>query len=228
MNTILKRKLHFTISLLHSGDLKSIWEAFKRRLKSEEIAYGFRRDLDLEYNRPKSLKKISIRKAIEQDAPFFKDRRNDGLIEQFETCYVAITPDNTPCCRLWLIDASQNEKLRNTWGETFPELKENEVLIENVFTIPKFRGFGILPVAVDEVVRIAKDKGLKYAITFGETKNDLTTRSFAYAGFDPYILRRKKWFLFRRTIHFEEVPEAYQKTYEKLTAVYRKRREPKP
>lgn len=202
-----------------------VWEAFRRRLGSEEIAIGFRRDLDKVFAEPKSLMKITVRKAVPEDATYFQDRRNDGLIERFQTCYVALAKDGTPCSRLWLIDASQNELLQETWRGTFPELQPDEVLIENVYTVPKYRGFGILPLVVDQVVKAGKKSGIRYALTFGELKNTITSRSFTYAGFDPYILRRKKWRFFMRTISFEEIPADILKQYEAETAMYRQKRE---
>lgn len=224
MASVIKRKLKYAITLLHLGDFKSLWDALARRIKSEEIAIGFRRDIEIDIPKPRSLKKISVIEAREEDAKFFDDKRNDGLIEQFDTCYVAITKDQIPCARLWLIDHSQNGKLKKAWGDIFPELERNEMLIENVYTIPKFRGFGILPVMVDEVVRTKVEEGIRYAITFGELKNKLTTRSFAYAGFEPYILRRKKWILFKRTITFEKVPADVMESFDKLTAFYKRKR----
>lgn len=225
MSSIFKRKLQFAISLLRSGNIVLVWEAFRRRLGSEEIAIGFRRDLEKEFAEPKSLMKISVRKAIPEDAKYFQDRRNDGLIERFETCYVALTKEGIPCSRLWLIDASQNELLKDTWNATFPELQPDEVLIENVYTVPKYRGFGILPLVVDKVVKAGRKSGIRYALTFGELKNTITSRSFAYAGFDPYILRRKRWTLFIRRISFENVPADILEQYEKDTALYRQKRE---
>lgn len=225
MAFVVKRKIKFALSLLLSGNIKLVWEAFRRRIGSEEIAIGFRRDLSKDFAQPKSLLKISVRPAVPEDAAFFQDKRNDGLIEQFETCYVAETKDGIPCSRLWLIDASQNQKLQATWEGIFPELNPDEALIENVFTVPKFRGFGILPLVVDQVVKAGKQSGVRYALTFGELTNINTSRSFAYAGFDPFILRRKKWTFFVRRVSFEKIPQDILEQYEKETALYRRKRE---
>lgn len=221
MGKTLIRKLAFTIQLIKEGKIGLVWDALLRRFYSEEIALGFKRDLQINYRKPKTLMPVSIRRASVGDEQYFLDRRNDGLINKFETCYVAVNKEGIPCCRLWLIDASQNDALKLVWGNIFPKLKKEEVLIENVYTVPRFRGFGILPAVVDEVLKNGRELGARYALTFGELSNYNTSRAFAYAGFEPYILRRKKWFLFRKNISFDEIPEAVLKDYHKVVAAYK-------
>ena len=129
-------------------------------------------------------------------AIWFIDNPNNGLIHKFNTCYVGLTKEQIPCARVWLIDASENKKLKSIWGKRFPQLKKDEVLLENVFTVPKYRGMGIIPAFLYDVAETSKDLGAKYAITFGEVKNKNTSRSYNYAGFSPYIVRRVSYFLF--------------------------------
>ena len=217
----LKKKVAFTISLIHKGNRKEVWDAFLRRINSEEIAYGFKRDLNKKITKPRTLLMINTRVFQQGDEQYFLERKNDGLINEFQTCYVATTKEGIPCFHLWLIDFSQNKILKKIWGNTFPMLSKDEMLIENVYTVPKYRGMGIFPAVLNEIAEKSKILGANYNISFGETSNINMSRSFAYAGFEPYILRRKKWFLFRKSITFEEIPLELMEEYTRYTAAYR-------
>src|SRR5690606_12808226 len=111
--------------------------------------------------------------------------------------------------------------LKKVWGDTFPKLKPDEFLVENVYTVPKFRGAGIFPAVLHEIAEKSKALGAKYLISFGETNNVNMSRSFAYAGFFPYVLRTKKNFLFNRTIFFEDIPDELMSDYNGYTAAFR-------
>lgn len=217
----IKAKLLFAIGLIGSGNIKYVWQAFVRRIKSEEVAYGFKRDLEVRYAKPRTLLKISTRVYKQNDGQFFTERKNDGLINEFHTCYVGVTKEGIPCCHLWLIDASQNEKLKKVWGNTFPTLGKHELLVENVYTVPKYRGLGIFPGFLDDIVEKGRALGAKSIISFGEASNINLSRSFVYAGFQPYIVRRKKWFLFRKSISFEQISEEEMRIFNTHTAAYK-------
>lgn len=217
MSGVIKSKLTFINKLIKAGKFKLIWAAFIRRINSEALAFGFKKDLSVAHPMPRTLRKISTRVFNSDDEVYFTDNANDRLIFQFQTCYVGVTGDNIPCSRLWLIDASQNPKLKAVWGDNFPTLNEDEVLLENLFTLPKYRGMGIMPSIMHQIANKSKAEGAKYAITFGAVNNTNTSRSYHYAGFQPYILRKVKWFLFRKSISYHEIPNDLQTAYNNIT-----------
>lgn len=209
-------KISYLFRLIKEGNLSRIWEAFSTRIYSEWLSFGYRRDLHAEVKKPRTLLNLDVRPSIPSDEPYFKENYKDGLINQFKTCYVGTTKDGDPCCRLWIIDSSQNQMLQKDWKDIFPLLKPNEVLFENLYTIPKYRGLGAMPFFMDSLCDIAKEMNADYAITFSAVKNLTTIRTYSYAGFRPYILRRKKWFLFKRTITFEPIPENLIEYYNQI------------
>jgi hypothetical protein len=215
MSSNLFSKIALLPKLIKEGRAKYLWKAFLNRLYSKEIAFGFKRDLSIPYKKPRTLKPNTIRESIKEDDVYFIDNPNNGLINNFKTCYVGITKEEVPCARVWLIDSSENNKLKAIWGNRFPQLKPDEVLLENVFTVPKFRGMGIIPAFLYDVSEISKDLGATYAITFGEVKNINTTRSYSYAGFSPYIVRTVSYFLFIKSIKYEAVSSEYLEFYNK-------------
>jgi len=218
MSSVIKSKIAFINKLIKGGQFNLIWDAFARRIYSEELAFGFKKDLSIPGQKPRALKKISTRVFNSGDELYFSDNSNDRLIFEFQTCYVGIIEEDIPCSRLWLIDASQNEKLKNIWGDNFPPLNSDEVLLENVFTRPKYRGLGIMPSFLYQIAEKGKAQGAKYAITFGSVNNTNTSRSFHYAGFHPYVLRKVKWSFFNKTISYLEIPADLKSFHDKITS----------
>jgi len=215
-NKILKR-IVFVQKLIREGKIKQIWKSISNRIKSEDIAYGLKRDLNKVHPKPRVLMDISIRLAKEGDTDYFSmDNSNNGLIDPIPDCYVAVTKEDIPCFRLWMIDSSQNSTLNEIWNDTFPELKKDEVLLESAFTIPKYRGLGLQPFAVYSISEKAKDFGNNYAITFTSLDNINSLRSLDYAGFEPFTLRKEKCFLFKKSVVFEDIPNDLLEYYDKI------------
>lgn len=206
-----------TRSLIDRGDYRFFWQIFKKKIYSTEMAFGFKLNLEQGVKLRKALIPINIRLSQKEDDIYFLDNKTTGLIERLKTCYIATNKEGIPCFRCWLIDHSQNNKLRQFWGNTFPPLNHDELLIENVFTNPKFRGLGIFPAVLGLVSEEGKKLGAKYTISFGEVSNKNTTRSMAYAGFKPYIYRKVDWFLFRKKVTFLPIPENLLKDYYEIT-----------
>ncbi|MEO8933327.1 MAG: hypothetical protein ABI295_03395 [Xanthomarina sp.] len=215
MSSNLFRKMALVPKLIKEGQIKYLWTAFLNRLYSKEIAFGFKRDLSIPYKKPRTLKPITIREFQKEDDHFFVENPNNGLIYSFHTCYVGVTKESIPCARVWLIDSSQNHTLKDIWGARFPQLKPDEVLLENVFTVPKYRGMGVIPVFLFEVAEKSRDLGAKYVITFGEVNNINTSRSYDYAGFSPYIIRTVSYFLFIKSVKFQAVSDEKRTFYNK-------------
>lgn len=215
-NKILKR-IVFVQRLIKEGKVKQVWKSFSNRIKSEDIAYGLKRDLNKDHPKPRVLMGVSVRLAKESDGDYFTmDNSNNGLINPIPDCYVAVTKEDIPCFRLWMIDSSQNSTLNDIWKGTFPELKKDEVLLESAFTIPKYRGLGLQPFAVYSISDKAKDFGANYAITFSSLDNINSLRSLDYAGFKPFTLRREKYFLFKKSVIFEDIPSNLLEYYNKI------------
>jgi hypothetical protein len=216
MSYFLKR-VNFIFSQLKKGKFSSLRRSFLKRLYYKETSLGFKLDLNRELTKPRSLKKIEIRKSIKGDEAFFiSDDSNNGLIDQIKTCYVATINDGIPCFRCWMIDFTQNKKLEEIWGSTFPTLQKDEVLLESAYTIPQYRGLGLHPAVMHQVAMKSKEFGANFAISFSYISNINSLRSFNYAGFYPYILRKEKYFLFRKSVSFEEIPPEILEYYNKI------------
>ena len=138
--TIKMRKLILRLfHLMRKGEIAFLIKGVSKRLYSKTEAFGLKRDLSIPFKFPNAQIAISIRPFKLEDASYFEaDLQNDGLTEKaISKCYVAVTDNDEPCCRLWLMDSSESEKIRAFWGDAFPNLNSDEALIESVFTVPK-------------------------------------------------------------------------------------------
>lgn len=217
MSGALFKKIAFAIKLIKEGKIKQILKGFMNKIKSEDKAFGLKRDLHKPHAKPRALIDLSVRLATESDADYFTmDNSNNGLIDPIPECYVATTKDGTPCFRLWMIESKNYFMLNDIWPNTFPELKDDEVILESAFTIPKYRGVGIQPIAVYLTSDKAKDFGANTAITFTSLDNINSLRSLDYAGFKPYIMRKEKYFLFKKSVVFEEISTEDMAFYNKI------------
>lgn len=209
-NTILR-----IFDLIKKGELKFMIKGISKRILSKTEAFGLNRDLTIEFETPNAQLDILIRPLKAEDIPHFTaDLQNDGLIEKdIPTCYVATNFEGTPLYRQWLMDATQNKSIKEFWGQSFPTLKKDEALAESVFTIPAYRGKGIMPAAVDLISRKAMDSGVRYVMLFVELDNIPSLKGCHRSGFSPFVLRTEKWFLFKRNITFEDVPKDLMDLY---------------
>ena len=203
--------------LIKKGELKFMLAGISKRIISKNESFGLKRDLTIPYQNPDALIDISIRLFRAEDKDHFtKDLQNEGLIEkEIPNCYVAASKDDTPCFREWFISWKQNSGIKEFWGESIPVLKEGEALLESAFTVPNFRGHNIMPAAISKIVENGTDVGIKWVITFVAIDNIPSLKGCHRSGFSPYILRTEKWFLFKKTMTFLEIPKELMDTYSK-------------
>lgn len=213
------KKIFFITDLLKNGEYLFVWNGIKKRIKSKNLAIGLKRDLSFEWEPPRSLIDLSIRRYQSDDSDYFiLDNSNHGLIEKnINSCYVATNKDGAPCFRQWLMDSSENPKINAFWGNSYPELKNDEALLESAYTIPKYRGFGIMPAATNLISEKGKEQGIKHIITFVPKNNINALRAIVYAGYQPYILRTENWFLFRKQVSFDEISSELLEFFNKST-----------
>lgn len=186
------------------------------RFSSESAAIGLRRDLSIPIERPDAAIKISIRQITDRDIPLILDANAVGLSgeekwlrtarrrlldAQFGTCFVAVTADDYPCYMQWLFSHRDNGSIKSYFGGLFPELAEDEALLESAFTPESFRGKRIMPAAMARIAEKASDLNARSVITFVGVDNTPSLKGCARAGFQPYANVTQKWRLFRcRTV----------------------------
>ncbi len=209
------KKINTVIHLLLKGEFKVIFKGISKRLYSEINSFGLKRDLNIAFESPKALINITIRLSKSTDNNYFKqEHSNVGLTEEnILNCYVAVNKNDTPCYRQWLIGYSQNSKIQSFFNNLFPILKEDEALLEGAFTLPNFRGKRIMPAAMSRISEKGVDIGARFIITFVNINNIPSLKGCKRSGFSPYILRKEKWFLFKRKITYITIPNELAQKY---------------
>lgn len=219
MSNKLLGKINFVFNQIKKGRFKTVFKGISRKIYSENISFVLKLDLTQELKKPLSFVKISVRLYEDSDEKYFlEDQENISLIKQLPKCYVAITEDGSPCYRQWIIDENQNKKIKEFWGNTYPQLNKGEVLMESAFTVPKYRGMGVMPLALYLIAEKSKKLGVKNLITITPEKNINSLRATHYMGFKPYLLQKSRCILFNKKTTYQELTEDFLAHYNSLTS----------
>lgn len=218
-------------NLLLEGHYSVFYHEFQNRLHSESLSFGLQRDLHEPFDNPSAKIKINIRHLQEDDVETLlgeevSDMVNPRIIAsqlaiidaKIPTCYVAVTSTDKPCYMQWLIGPEDNDKIKSHFKGVFPLLKPQEALLEGAYGNPKFRGLRIMPAAMAQIAEKASLINARWVNTFVDVTNIASLKGCRRSGFEPYILRKESWFLFRLTISFHPLPESLLNTYNMNTA----------
>lgn len=210
-------KIQSAAELLRAGDWEDLWRAGRAQLRSERTALGLRRDLTVPFPAPEAAIPISIRPIQGRDVAMLLEAGKNELsgearrerairIRMIEaslpTCYIAVTEQDEPCYMQWLIGAESSDVLTEIFGDRFPRLAPDEVLLEGAFTLEQWRGKGIMAAAMARIAERGVERGAKTAITFVDSTNIPSLKGCKRAGFEPYIERIGTWRLFRHRSSF--------------------------
>ena len=101
----------------------------------------------------------------------------------FHDCYIGKTKGaKDPCYLGWLVSAKKNTELKDGF-KGIPPLKEDEVLLYNLFVFDRYRGKRLFSSADAQLCEIAKKKGFKRAIVYPLKNNPASVRGLKKIGF---------------------------------------------
>ena len=100
----------------------------------------------------------------------------------FRNCYV-MKVDNKIAYLQWILYPDENENIKKYFKNTFYSLSGQQVMIENAFTFPEFRGRGYLPYVTRLLLNKAKEDGYKSAIGYIRTDKITSLNEFFKMGF---------------------------------------------
>jgi GNAT superfamily N-acetyltransferase len=198
------------------GHIRLALQAVSERMYGNNSSVGLRRDLSKAFEVPSAKLQIVIRPLRPDDDLAFLHRGEgeDGFTRfaqlrqlrmiklNLPTCYVAVAPEGDVCFMQWLIRATENEEIQANFGSQIPLLNPDEALLEGAYTVPAYRGRGIMASAMAQVAEKAKQFGARWAITFVAQENEPSLKGCARAGFEPYTLRYQSWRMLHRSITF--------------------------
>ena len=214
------------VGLLKVGNFHVFKKEFRKRVSSETLSLGLKRNLKTPFQNPDAKIPISVRKLQPVDIEsLFKDREfidsNYRLVNNqlslvdanLPTCYVAIDKNGSAGYMQWLIGPQYNSKIQSIFNGIFPVLNDDEALLEAAFMSPAFRGLGIMPAAMSRIAEKAKKLNVSRVITFVGIDNIPSLKGCHRAGFSPYVLRKDKWTLFRQNVTFHPISEYILTSY---------------
>ena len=202
MNTDFSRTKHRS---LHSRGLRDLLERGMNAVVLRRTSFGLRRHLHTSYIPPTTRFPLTVRELAHSDTPLIlpyhlaaSDRREGQQINQrrkllarnIPTPFVAIDQSSSrPCFLQWAFDSSQNDFITYFFKGRFPRLKQGEILLENAYTHPDYRGQGVMAVAMSLIADIVAAQGAHEVITFVEATNTASLKGCTRAGFHPFITR---------------------------------------
>ena len=205
------RKVRYGILLIKNGGLWLFWHHLKRQIYGKSTFWVLERDLQTDNGHIPCGIEYSLRPASKEDMEeVLRISRSESresvydLIQRkwfcesgFYDCYIARTADtNDPCYIQWLVTSANVHMVSRGFRCRFPRLREDEVLVENVYTFEKYRGKGVMPSAIDVLSRLARRKGFKRMLTCVREDNTYSLRGFEKAGFKKFGEIREIRFLF--------------------------------
>jgi GNAT superfamily N-acetyltransferase len=128
-------------------------------------------------------------------------RRASFFGRGFDGCFVAITASGEGCHLGWLLTFRHNGLIRTEYPAGTDLLGEDEALVENILTLPRYRGQGIMLSVLQQMEDLARAQGLRRMIAYVETSNIPSLKGFERAGYKPFAeeLEIRRFFKIRRT-----------------------------
>lgn len=214
-------KLSSMVLLLKRGQFGDFVDQIKTWLYSDSYSYGLRRDITIPFAAPAAKIPIIVRPMQQEDISRIIDSVDDTtshdrswilselslLTSGIPTGYLATTQDDTPCYMQWLISSRDNPRIKAHFRAMFPWLNADETLLEGAYTLPAFRGQRIMSCAMAQIAERARDVGARWVITFVDHGNVASLKGCHYAGFEPYLIRRERYRLFRKSVTFEPMSD---------------------
>jgi hypothetical protein len=116
----------------------------------------------------------------------------------FANCYV-IKNDGEIAYLQWIIFPSENSIINKKYANRFNQLSDRQVMIENAFTFPAYRGRGYLPCGTQQLLELAKRNHYTSAVCYIRTDRITSVNEFTKMGFkiirilDEYKFLGKVW-----------------------------------
>jgi|ERR1051326_829465 ribosomal protein S18 acetylase RimI-like enzyme len=126
---------------------------------------------------------------LKQQLPCLSDEDSKELLARilffergFKNCY-ALKVDGSIACLQWLVYPQENELIRRWFKRRFTTLKPKQVMLENSFTFPRYRGFGLMQYVSTELLLAARTQGYSGAVCYVIKENFNALNQLIQIGF---------------------------------------------
>lgn len=196
-----------------AGHFGPVMDDLNRWVWSKGRAVGMERDLTKPHKAPSARVPIEVTELDEALAERLFDE--DGLDpvstlemesrrrfweDRIPGAYVAVEADGHPCYVQWAISGEHSDLVKTYFGDGFPELGADELLLEGAWARPEARGKRIMAAAMDQITVAGAAPAHRRAITFVGIDNEPSIRGCRVAGYEVYVEREETWRLGRRRV----------------------------
>lgn len=199
--SIYSTKARNAIALARMGGIGTLLTSLRPGLYSQIILEGLERNLadqDIEIN---SQVKYYLQRATARDieeiyrkAQVEKPASRQELIIRkrffdigFHNCYIARDALNDDICYMqWMISWKDENAGSPDFMMRFKRLGQLDVQLEHAYTFEKYRGKKVMPAVMNDLFRIARERGFKRVITYVGADNIASLKGCQKVGFQKY------------------------------------------
>jgi RimJ/RimL family protein N-acetyltransferase len=215
MNVSLK-KFQYSVLLCRVAGPMVLARELRRQIYSTSYFVGVEKDLkkpcldfqtDIEYVLQRGKQAdideiLTIAKAASRESAYELVMRIMFYDSGFDKFYVArTTKDGKLCYMGWLLSSVEHPELRDGF-KGIPPLKENEVLLFNLFAFEKYRGKGLASSVDTQLCKIAMESGFERAIAYPLGNNTAAVKALEKIGFRKFSWKFERRFFFSVTREF--------------------------
>lgn len=136
-------------------------------------------------------------------------RMCEGDVQQL---FVASDDQGEPIYAQWLIDSSNQRALHEVVPQLFPDLGEDETLVEGAYTFVNFRRTGAMADGMHQLLALAASRGARRCFTYVAAGNAPSLKGCARVGFQLDHVRLAMRRLGRRSV-VRRAPEAGEREF---------------
>jgi L-amino acid N-acyltransferase YncA len=195
------RKLRYAILLIKVAGLMPFLRELRRQIYSKTTFLGLEKTLEPNTVHVQCRTKYSLRPASREDMEEILSEAKQEVGESarellqrkwfydcgFRDCYVARAAGSGDLCYIqWLVSSRDDSVVKRGFTKRLPRLKRDEILVENTFTFPKYRGNGVYPSAMVELADIARSRGFRRMLVYVREDNIASLKGCQRAGFKEF------------------------------------------
>lgn len=203
-------KFRYAVLIFRIAGPISMMHELKRQIYSKTYFIGMEKVLnkpflefqtDIEYTLQKGKRTdideiLTIAKTASNESAYELIMRKMFYDSGFSEFYVARTKKSGELCYVaWLLSSSDHPELRDGF-KGIPPVKENEVLMFNLFAVEKFRGNNLASSVDSLLCKVAFKNGKKRVIAFPLGNNIAAVKALEKIGFKKYCLKFERRLLF--------------------------------
>lgn len=216
----LRFRLNQAYDGIRAGDTRGLLRRLQKRIHSETLRVGIRKDLTATEDASSAAAEPKIRVASMADIEAVLDPARGSATDANELwqrllrrhvaetvgpsrCYVADSGDLGPSFMQFLFFPEDNDVVQSEFPDLGPPVKPGEAMVDYLYVAPDARSLPFVTACLLQVAAEARRRGAKSVITYTPAGNKAALLSSHLAGYRPFAMRRSRYRFFRRSVTYE-------------------------